>query len=135
VSNQQAFRAYMEAKGGRTDCLPVPTDRNQGWPGMYAVLYTDSINGEQTCRDDLWVTTTGAIESAEHEAYADGRKDEAEARAPFFLRALDLIEEAQALAQGIWNDDFKKDERDGLSFNLRNHIREYLQEFGDLTRK
>lgn len=66
----------------RTDCIPVPTDRNQGWPGVYAVLYTDVINDEQTCRDDLWIATTtaitNAIDKAQTKAYAEGRKDEAE---------------------------------------------------------
>lgn len=65
----------------RTDCLPIPADRNQGWGGVYAILYTDEINGEQTCRDDLWVATTKAINDAQHNAYAEGRKDEAEERA------------------------------------------------------
>ena len=67
----------------RLDCLPVPTDRNQGWPGVYAMLYTDAINDEQTCRDDLWIATTAAIkavvERAQQDAYAEGRKDETEA--------------------------------------------------------
>lgn len=74
---------YCQGTGARMDCLPVPTDRHQGWPGVYAVLYTDEINGEQACRDDLWMATSKAIrcvvEKAQTNAYAEGRKDEAEA--------------------------------------------------------
>ena len=30
-------------------------------PGIHAVLYTTEINGTQTCRDDLWLATTTAL--------------------------------------------------------------------------
>lgn len=76
TNGNHAFeRAEQEA---RMDCLPVPTDRHQGWPGVYAVLYTDSINDEQTSRDDLWMATTKAIDAIQTTSYAEGRKDEAE---------------------------------------------------------
>lgn len=72
------YKTDYEPATGRIDCLPIPTDRNQGWPGVYAVLYTDCINDRQTSRDDLWIATTGAIkaaiERAQHDAYAEGRK-------------------------------------------------------------
>lgn len=80
----------------RMDCLPIPADRNQGWPGIYAVLYTDSINDEQTCRDDLWIGTTEAIkravDKAQTEAYAEGRKDEREQWEPVARKALAALE-------------------------------------------
>ena len=76
------YKTDWEPATGRIDCQPIPTDRNQGWPGVYAVLYTDSINDEQTSRDDLWIATTAAIKAvidkAQTDAYAEGRKDEAE---------------------------------------------------------
>jgi hypothetical protein len=83
AANGNADLARASDQCARLDCLPVPADRNQGWPGIYAVLYTDEINGDQTCRDDLWIATTSAIKAAidkaQIEAYAEGRKDEREA--------------------------------------------------------
>jgi len=39
----------------------------QGWQlggNACPVLYTDTINGEQVCRDDLWLATTAGLKSA-----------------------------------------------------------------------
>ncbi|MBT2299208.1 hypothetical protein J7E70_01900 [Variovorax paradoxus] len=39
----------------------------QGWQlggNACPVLYTDTINGEQVCRDDLWIATTAGLKSA-----------------------------------------------------------------------
>ena len=40
-----------------------------------AILYTDTINGEQVLRDDLWAVTTDElndVESKINKAFADG---------------------------------------------------------------
>lgn len=41
---------------------------SQGWQlsgNACPVFYTDSINGEQVCRDDLWIATTQGLKGAE----------------------------------------------------------------------
>jgi hypothetical protein len=40
---------------------------SQGWQlggNACPILYTDTINGEQVCRDDLWIATTAGLKSA-----------------------------------------------------------------------
>lgn len=45
----------------------------QGWQlggNACPVLYTDTINGQQVCRDDLWLATTAGLKGASSEAVA-----------------------------------------------------------------
>jgi hypothetical protein len=51
---------------------------------------------------------------------------------PIPPRALELLEDALELGQGIWRGDLDKDDREGLAFNLMSSTREYLQEIGYL---
>lgn len=51
---------------GWTKALEIRTE--QGWDlkgTAVPVLYTDSINGEQVCRDDVWLCTTAALEKTQ----------------------------------------------------------------------
>jgi hypothetical protein len=66
-ASKQAERAELgEAPGGAWQrALEIRTA--QGWTlkgDRVPVLYTDAINGEQVCRDDLWLCTTAAAFSA-----------------------------------------------------------------------
>lgn len=58
--------------------LPFDRQRYGKDDQIMAVLYTDIINGEQTCRDDLWLATSTGL----RDVYAEGRKDEAEQSFP-----------------------------------------------------
>jgi hypothetical protein len=59
----------------------LPADR-QRWSArrgdIRAILYTDTINDEQTCCDDLWLATTDALHSLRGEAVAALRQSHAE---------------------------------------------------------
>jgi hypothetical protein len=59
---------------GLYTALPFDRQRYGKDDQIMAVLYTDTINGEQTCRDDLWLATSSGL----RDVYAKGRKDEAE---------------------------------------------------------
>lgn len=62
----------------------------QGWVlkgDRLPVLYTDSINGDQVCRDDLWLCTTAALAAATQPPAAPGEQD-AEVAASEVLHAL-----------------------------------------------
>jgi hypothetical protein len=59
----------------------LPADR-QRWSArrgdIRAILYTDTINDEQTCRDDLWLATTDALHGVRGEAVDALRQSHAE---------------------------------------------------------
>lgn len=50
----------------------------QGWQlggNACPVLYTDTINGQQVCRDDLWLATTAGLKGASPEAAQSAREE------------------------------------------------------------
>ncbi len=64
------------------------------------VLYTDTVGGEQTCRDDLWAVSTDDLNALREKlAAAERERDEAQAAAGFSGNVTDALEQALAASQ------------------------------------
>lgn len=84
-----ALLAADDKAGGYAKALEIRTE--QGWKltgEAIPVLYTDAINGQQVCRDDVWLCTTAALSKTD---------DKAGGEVPTEHQILNACEEA-----GLW---------------------------------
>jgi hypothetical protein len=104
---------------------------------MWDAGYFDNPEGEKLVDEAAFKREEikQALEAALHNAYAEGRKDQSEEQ-PMPQKALELLDEALAFTQSIWRGELNdKDDREGLAFNLRCRLREYLIEVGHMQSK